>query len=236
MLYRHFIRLAEPLHFWFAPTPTRGRAAVVVAEFKSSRLVQAKLEALCRQPHLTGDDAKDLLEQSLARYSSEHKTAPARVMLHKTSPSPPKNWKASGRQPRRSTSAMLELVWIPRRSHPPVPPGRPESPLRGTLLSLTDKRHLLYTRGRVARYRINPGMYVPGPLPFRVGRHRVQPGTDCRRTAAALQDELERHPTRRKGPITLRTADSIGRILKHLGRRTTGAALRVLHVTRSANL
>jgi SHS2 domain-containing protein len=35
-----------------------------------------------RQPHLTGDDAKDLLEQWLARYRTEHKT---RVMLHKTS-------------------------------------------------------------------------------------------------------------------------------------------------------
>jgi hypothetical protein len=49
VLYRHFIRLAEPLHFWFRPyglDATRCRAAVVVPEFRSSTW-QARLEALC---------------------------------------------------------------------------------------------------------------------------------------------------------------------------------------------
>jgi hypothetical protein len=43
-----------------------------------------------------------------------------------------------------------------------------QPPLRGTMLSLTDTRHILYTRGAVPFYKTYPGMYVPNALPFRL--------------------------------------------------------------------
>jgi hypothetical protein len=170
-----------------------------------------------RQPHLTGDDAKDLLEQSLARYRIEHKTAPARVMLHKTSSFTPEELEGFRAAAEAERLAMLELVWIPREDSPRLFRQGEQTTLRGTLLSLTDTRHLLYTRGSVPFYRTYPGMYVPSALPFRL--------VDVQSSAAEIAAELlalskmNWNATQLDGrvPITLRTADSIGRILKHLG-------------------
>ena len=63
---------------------------------------------------------------------------------------------------------MLELVWIPREDSPRLFRQGEQTTRRGTLLSLTDTRHLLYTRGSVPFYRTYPGMYVPSALPFRL--------------------------------------------------------------------
>ncbi len=170
-----------------------------------------------RQPHLTGDDAKDLLKQSLARYRIEHKTAPARVMLHKTSSFTPEELEGFRAAAKAERLAMLELVWIPREDSPRLFRQGEQTTLRGTLLSLTDTRHLLYTRGSVPFYRTYPGMYVPSALPFRLVE--VQSSAAEIATELLALSKMNWNATQLDGrvPITLRTAHSIGRILKHLG-------------------
>src|SRR5205085_11953536 len=48
-------------------------------------------------------------------------------------------------------------------------------PLRGTMLSLDPRCHLLYTRGSVDFYQTYPGMYVPRPLVFRCDQVQETP-------------------------------------------------------------
>jgi hypothetical protein len=188
----------------------RGDGVIV----RGAQATQSKED---RQPHLTGEDAKDLLEQSLARYRSEHRTMPARVMLHKTSSFTPdelEGFRAAADAERLDT---LEMVWIPRADPTRLFRQGEQPPLRGTLLSVTDSRHILYTRGSVPFYRTYPGLYVPTALPFRLADVDSSP-TEIASELLALS-KMNWNATQLDGrvPITLRTADSIGRILKHLG-------------------
>lgn len=187
----------------------RGDGVIV----RGAQAIQSKDD---RQPHLTGEGAKELLEQSLARYRTEHKTAPARVMLHKTSSFTADELDGFRAAAEAERLSLLELVWIPREGSARLFRQGEQTTLRGTLLSLTDTRHVLYTRGSVPYYRTYPGMYVPTALPFRL--------VDVESSAAEIAAELlalskmNWNATQHDGrvPITLRTADSIGRILKHL--------------------
>lgn len=170
-----------------------------------------------RQPHLTGDDAKDLLEQSLTRYRSEHRTMPARVILHKTSSFTPAELDGFQAAADNERIDQLELIWIPR-SDPFRLFRQGEHPvLRGTMVSLTDDRHLLYTRGSVPLYKTYAGMYIPSVLPFRIARAESNPAGIA--NELLMLTKMNWNATQLDGrlPITLRTADSIGGILKHLG-------------------
>jgi hypothetical protein len=170
-----------------------------------------------RQPHLTGDDAKDLLEQALERYRSEHRTMPARVVLHKTSSFTPDELEGFRAAAEAERLSQLELIWIPRSDSARLFRIGEQPPLRGTLLSLTDKRHVLYTRGSVPFYKMYPGMYVPNALPFRLVDVESSPAQIAAELLALSKMNWNATQLDGKLPITVRTADRIGIILKHLG-------------------
>ena len=154
--------------------------------------------------------------KSLARYRTKHRTMPARVMIHKASSFTDAEVSGFRAGADAEHIDMLELVWLPRRDSVRLFRQGDQPPLRGTLLSLSEERHILYTRGSVPLYRTYPGMYVPSPLPFRPA--------DVDSSAEEIASELltltkmNWNATQLDGrlPITLRTADSIGDILKHL--------------------
>lgn len=169
-----------------------------------------------RQPHLTEADARDLLVQSLSRYRSEHRTMPARVMLHKTSSFTEDEVRGFRDAADAEHIDLLELVWLPRHDSVRLFRQGDQPPLRGTLLSLTDERHVLYTRGSVPLYRTYPGMYVPSALPFRPVD--IESSIEDVASELLMLTKMNWNATQLDGrlPITLRTADSIGDILKHL--------------------
>ena len=176
-----------------------------------------------RQPHLTETDAKNLLAQSLASYRREHRTMPARVMLHKTS-----SFTEAEQRGFRAAAAdhlvdLLEMVWLPRGDSIRLFRGGEFPPLRGTMLSLSEQRHVLYTRGSVPLYKTYPGMYVPSVLPFRLVDTESSPeeiGAEL-----LMLSKMNWNATQLDGrlPITIRTAEAIGGILKHLDHGETPA-------------
>lgn len=170
-----------------------------------------------RQPHLTGEDAKDLLEQALDRYRSEHRTMPARVVLHKTSSFTHDELEGFRAGADTERLSQLELVWIPRSDSTRLFRIGEQPPLRGTMLSLTEKRHILYTRGSVPFYKMYPGMYVPNALPFRLADAESSPEQIGAELLALSKMNWNATQLDGKWPITVRTADTIGSILKHLG-------------------
>jgi len=169
-----------------------------------------------RQPHLTAEHAETLLADCLGRYRKEHHTSPARLVLHKSSSYTPAEIEGFRAAADSEHLHSLELLWIPsgevirlfrRGQHPP---------LRGTMLSLDDQRHLLYTHGSVPFYSTYPGLYVPVPLAFRM--------IDCESSSAQLAGELlaltkmnwnQTQLSTRK-PITLETSRRVGDILRRL--------------------
>jgi hypothetical protein len=165
---------------------------------------------------LAGDDAKNLLEQSLARYRSEHRTMPARVILHKTSSFSRAELEGFQAAADIERIGQLELIWIPRSDPFRLFRQAEHPPMRGTMVTMSDERHLLYTRGSVPLYKIYAGMYVPSVLPFRVAR--ADSSVIEIATELLMLTKMNWNATQLDGrvPITLRTADSIGAILKHL--------------------
>jgi hypothetical protein len=111
---------------------------------------------------------KNLLTDALRRYRSEHHHLPARVVLHKTSSYTDDEIAGFRAAANHADVDMLEMLWLPADDPVRLFRSAAHPPLRGTLLSVDDQRHILYTRGSVPFYGTYPGMYIPSPLPFRL--------------------------------------------------------------------
>ncbi len=169
-----------------------------------------------KQPHLQREDAFALLNQALERYRQEHRTLPARVVLHKSSSYSTGEVEGFTEALRNQRVDSIDLIHIThsftRLFRKGVYP-----PLRGTFLSLDDRSHILYTRGSIDFFATYPGMYVPRPLSFRCEQ--------TEQTAKFLAQEIlaltkmNWNNTQFDGgdPITLRAAYQVGAILKYLG-------------------
>jgi hypothetical protein len=142
---------------------------------------------------------------------------PARVILHKTSSFSPAELAGFQAAADSDRIDQLELIWIPRNDPFRLFRQGEHPPLRGTMVSLSDDRHMLYTRGSVPLYKTYAGMYVPSVLPLRIAQADSSPTEIA--TELLMLSKMNWNATQLDGrlPITLRTADSIGNILKHLG-------------------
>jgi hypothetical protein len=177
----------------------------------------AKVSRNDRQPHLARTDAQKLLTDALSRYRSEHRHLPARVVLHKTS-----NYTVDELAGFRAAADSadidtLELLWLPGTDPARLFRSAHHPPLRGTLLTLDANRHILYTRGSVPYYGTYPGMYIPSPLPFRMVDTESSPEVIGSELLALTKMNWNQTQLDAREPITLRTADRVGEILRHLG-------------------
>jgi hypothetical protein len=169
-----------------------------------------------RTPHLSEPDAHDLLRQALREYRATHGTLPARVVIHKTSSFTPTELAGF------RTAAVVER--IDRLDAISVSDGTSHRvfrygaypPLRGTLLALDERDHLLYTRGSVEFYATYPGLYVPLPLLFRCEDVEQGPQQIAREMLGL--SKLNWNQTQFDGgvPITVVAARQVGGILKYV--------------------
>jgi hypothetical protein len=176
----------------------------------------AKVSYHDKQPHLAQADAHALLTDALSRYRKEHRHLPARVVLHKTSSYTPEEIDGFRAAVDDADIDTAELLWFP--AHDPVRLFRPAAhpPLRGTLFSLDAGHHILYTRGSVPFYGTYPGMYIPTPLSFRMIETESSPEHLAEELLALTKMNWNQTQLDGRAPITLRTADRVGQILRHL--------------------
>lgn len=174
---------------------------------------QAQLSKDDRQPHLSEEDASSLLMSAVATYRREHRTNPARIVVHKSSrltAGETTGFRSAADQHRIDT---LELISL-RRSFTRVFREGIYPPLRGTFIRLQDSTGLLYLRGSVQFFQTYPGMYVPRPIEMTVTQAET-PVDRLAREVLALS-KLNWNNTQFDGgePITLRAARRVGDILK----------------------
>ena len=167
-----------------------------------------------RQPHLNQDDAHALLLHALDTYHHEHRTLPARVVLHKTSSftaAEIEGFQAAADERRLDG---LELSWITGSEGGRLFRPGDAPPLRGTLLTLSDQEIVLYTKGSVEFYSTYPGMHVPQPIGIRPAL-RTRSARDTGSEILALT-KMNWNQTRLDGryPVTLRTASQVKAILR----------------------
>jgi len=173
----------------------------------------AQLSKDDRQPHLTEADAQILLTNAITVYRREHRTSPARLVVHKTSKlsdGEVRGFRAASDDHKIDATELISL----RRSFTRLFRVGVYPPLRGSFLKLQEATGILYLRGSVPFFRTYPGMYVPRPPEVSISR--------AESTLEQLSQEmlslskLNWNNTQFDGgePITVRAARRVGDILK----------------------
>lgn len=187
----------------------RGNGVVVRGE-------PAIYEKEDRQVHLDASGASLLLSKALQEYRSEHKTMPARVVIHKTSTHNDAEVDGFTQAATDHNIEYCELLSL-RKSSIRLFRNGVYPPLRGTLLSLDDRSHILYTRGSVEFYATYPGMYMPRTLRIECDQIEQTPRFLAEEILALTK--MNWNDTQFDGgmPITIRAARQVGDILKYAG-------------------
>jgi hypothetical protein len=169
-----------------------------------------------RQVHLSAEDAYSLLKDVLNVYRKEHRTLPARVVLHKTSSHNAAEQDGFRQVINEAAIDTLELLSL-RRSFTRLFRDAEYPPLRGTLLTLEPGRQVLYTRGSVDFFATYPGMYMPRPV-F-IGCDNVSSAPRYLANEVLALTKMNWNNSQFDGgmPITVRAAQQVGRILRYSG-------------------
>jgi len=174
---------------------------------------QARLDKDDRRPHLSDEDARLLLKNAIHVYRREHRTSPARLVVHKTSEMTDDEVRGFRAAADEHQIDVVDLVSV-RRSLTRLFREGAYPPLRGTFLALQESKGLLYLRGSVHFFETYPGMYVPRPLEFSVAHAE----TTLQQLACEMLSlsKLNWNNTQFDGgePITVRAARRVGDILK----------------------
>lgn len=175
-----------------------------------------KLSKDDRTPHLEEADAQALLAQALVHYRREHGTAPARVVLHKTS-----RFSADEREGfiaavEEERIDRVDFVSISDHGAPRLFRTGAYPPLRGSWVALSGRENLLYTRGSVDFFQTYPGLYVPRPLHFNCDETMSTSRALAREILALTKMNWNKTQFDQSEPITVHAARKVGRILKHV--------------------
>ena len=174
---------------------------------------QAQINKEDRQPHLSEDDARALLRNAISVYRKEHRTTPARLVIHKTSKVTAGEEYGFRNAADTHEIDLMEILSM-KRSFTRLFREGTYPPLRGTFVSLQEDVGLLYLRGSVQFFETYPGMYVPRPLEFAVSESETS--LDQLAKEILSLSKLNWNNTQFDGgePITLRAARRVGDILK----------------------
>ncbi|GMN08913.1 hypothetical protein MTsPCn9_06310 [Croceitalea sp. MTPC9] len=168
-----------------------------------------------RTPHMNEEQAFNLLSISLKEYFEAVKIYPRRLVVHKTSNFSPDEIYGFKQAAKQVNIYQIDLVTIMPSKLRLYRSGE-YPPLRGTQVSLSEKRLLLYTRGSVPYFETYAGMYIPSPIEIRLFEHDESPNVICDEILALTKMNWNNTQFDRKFPITLECARNVGEILKYL--------------------
>lgn len=177
----------------------------------------ARIDRRDRTPHLTAEDARTLLAGGLATYRREHRTVPARVLVHKTSYFDDAEIEGCRQAGRDEHVEILDLVSV-KRAGVRLLRAATAPVLRGTALSLGDRAGLVYLKGTVPYFRVYPGMYIPSALEFTLDDGEAPPVDLARELLELSKLNFNNTQFDSGDPITVRAARRVGDILKHVDR------------------
>lgn len=167
-----------------------------------------------RQTHLKQDDAKALLLKSLEHFRREHKTTPARVVVHKVSRFNREEEEGFWAACEEERIEMLELVYV-NRSKIRLYRGDYHPPLRGTFMRLDRQNNILYTRGSIEFYQTYPGLYVPSSLVLGV-HDEGDPLTIGREILSLTKMSWNNTQIDNLMPVTIEAARKVSSLLKYV--------------------
>ncbi|HSZ34394.1 MAG TPA: hypothetical protein VK772_13855, partial [Puia sp.] len=169
-----------------------------------------------RAPHLTADQAFNLLKVSMKEYYEAVKIFPKRLVIHKTS-----NYNDDEIYGFRQAASELNIDQIDLITIQPADIRLYRQgaypPMRGTHFWIAEESHILYTRGSVPYYETYPGKYIPSPLEIKLAACDESPSIICNEILSLTKMNWNNTQFDRKFPITIECARNVGEILKYLG-------------------
>ncbi len=166
-----------------------------------------------RQVHLTEEAAYQLLRDSLELYRREHKTAPARVVIHKTSRHNPAELAGFSSALRENRIENHDCLTVTKHSVRIFRPGI-YPPLRGTLIDPGTGFQVLYTRGSVDFFQTYPGLFVPNPRVLYLDRVDSTPRQLAEEVLALTKMNWNNTQFDGGDPVTILAARKVGNVLK----------------------
>lgn len=168
-----------------------------------------------RQPHLTDNQAFEILNQALKEYKASLDVFPARLVLHKTSNFTEEEINGFNKVLIENKISKADYVSI-LKSNIKLYRNALYPPRRGTLLSLTDKHHIFYTRGTVEYFKTYTGKYIPQPLDIRIFRCDSSVKLIIGEILSLTKMNWNNTQFDRKFPITIESAKKVGDIMKYI--------------------
>jgi hypothetical protein len=173
----------------------------------------ARLSEGDRQPHIAPDDVGELISLCIKAFRDEHKTNPARLVVHKTSNFDRQELKAFETAIGLEKIAMFDLLTLDRSRIRLYREGY-YPPLRGSWVTLDSESHVLYTRGSVPFYEEYPGMYVPLSLLIKLFHTEGQHSETMRDLMLLSKLNWNNVQMDSTLPITISAARTVGSILR----------------------
>lgn len=199
-----------------------GRLSTSVAQVFNERgeglIVQGGNATIDRRdltPHLSVEDAHRLLANGLAAYRREHRTMPARVLVHKTSYFNDAEIEGCQLAAKDERIEVLDLVSV-RRAGARLLRAAVPAVVRGTTLTFDDRSGIIYLKGTVPYFRTYPGMYVPRALEFTRDDGETPPLELAKELLDLSKLNFNNTQFDSGDPITVRAARRVGDILKHV--------------------
>ncbi|MGH2638860.1 MAG: hypothetical protein ACRDF4_06210, partial [Rhabdochlamydiaceae bacterium] len=165
-----------------------------------------------KQPHMSERQMLDLIQKSIRMYEDVAKRNPTRVVIHKTSSFWEDEKKGANAAVGKSASDLITItkqhaLRFLRSGSYPV--------LRGTMITLSDDKCLLYTSGYIPRIRTYPGLRVPQPLLItRIGDSELF--EVCREIMGLTKINWNTTAFATAMPITLEFSRRVGNVLSEI--------------------
>lgn len=168
-----------------------------------------------RSPHLSKEDAQALLADGLATYRREHKTMPARLVMHKTSNFNVDEKAGFARAAENEKLEVLDLVTVRRSGTRVLRAGEPPM-VRGTAMLFDEKSGIVYLKGTVPYFKVYPGAYIPRAIEFIREEGETNASELARELVGLSKLNFNNTQFDTGDPITVRAARRVGDILKHV--------------------
>lgn len=168
-----------------------------------------------RRPHLSANQAYDLLSSAINEYRIAMNTNPARLVIHKTS-------KYSEDEAEGFRGVVddigIDMVDLISLGDSPIRLFRHGAypPYRGSMVDLDTNKLLLYTRGSVPFFETYPGKYIPQPLEVDIYQSESSPRQVAEEILALTKMNWNNTQFDRKYPVTIECARNVGKIIKYL--------------------
>lgn len=177
------------------------------------RGTEVYIDEKSKEPHLSESQAKNLLINALDKYVTKARRNPVRVIVHKStlftkaeergfSEAIGKAWKDFV-----TISKRNDGIRFLRQGSYPV--------LRGTLITLKENKHILFTSGYIPRIRTYPGHRIPSPLLI-VHEGDSEITEICNEILGLTKLNWNTTAFSTELPITLQFSKEVGKVLSEL--------------------